>query len=64
MVMEHEDPELGTVRQAGIVLKLSDTPGRLRHVAPSMGAHTDEVLGQLGYSAEVIAALRQRQVVG
>jgi crotonobetainyl-CoA:carnitine CoA-transferase CaiB-like acyl-CoA transferase len=64
MVMEHEDPELGTVRQAGIGLKLSDTPGRLRHVAPGIGAHTDEVLGQLGYRAEAIAALRQRQVVG
>ena len=64
MVLEHEDPELGTVRQAGIGLKLSETPGRLRHVAPHLGQHTDDVLSGLGYDTETIAALRQRQVVG
>ena len=64
MVIEHEDAELGTVRQAGIGLKLSDTPGRLRHVAPRIGQHTDDVLGELGYSAEAIDTWRQNQVVG
>jgi crotonobetainyl-CoA:carnitine CoA-transferase CaiB-like acyl-CoA transferase len=64
MVIEHEDPAVGTVRQVGIGLKLSATPGRLRHVAPRIGQHTDDVLGELGYSAEAIDALRQRQVVG
>lgn len=64
MVIDYEDAELGTVRQAGIALKLSDTPGRLRRVGPRIGQHTDDVLGQLGYSAEAIEALRQHQVVG
>ncbi len=64
MVIEHEDPEHGTVRQAGIGIKLSDTPGRVRHVAPRIGQDTDDVLGQLGYSADAIEALRQRHVVG
>ena len=64
MVIEHEDAAFGTVRQAGIGIKLRDTPGRLRHVAPRLGQHTDDVLGHLGYSAEAIDALRQHQVVG
>ncbi len=64
MVIKHDDPEHGTVRQVGFGLKLSDTPGRLRHVAPRIGQDTDDVLGQLGYSAAAINALRQSQVVG
>ena len=64
MVIEHEDPEVGVVRQAGFGIKLSDTPARLRHVGPRIGQHTDDVLDQLGYSAEDIQDLRLRQVVG
>ncbi len=64
MVIEHEDPAFGTVRQVGMGLKLSDTPGRVRYVAPYIGQHKDDVLGELGYGAEAIDALRQRQVVG
>jgi crotonobetainyl-CoA:carnitine CoA-transferase CaiB-like acyl-CoA transferase len=30
---------------------------------PALGEHTDEVLGELGYSAESIAALRAARVV-
>jgi crotonobetainyl-CoA:carnitine CoA-transferase CaiB-like acyl-CoA transferase len=42
---------------------LSETPGRFRHRAPKLGEHTDEVLGELGYTAEDIACLRSRGVV-
>jgi crotonobetainyl-CoA:carnitine CoA-transferase CaiB-like acyl-CoA transferase len=42
---------------------LSETPGRFRHRAPTLGEHTDEVLDELGYSAADIAGLRERGVV-
>lgn len=32
----------------------------LRHQPPAAGEHTDEILGELGYSAEAIAALRSQ----
>ena len=32
-------------------------------MAPELGAHTDEVLGSLGYDAEAIADLRARDIV-
>jgi len=42
---------------------LSDTPGRFRHRAPMLGEHTNAILGEIGYSAAAIDALRRRGVV-
>jgi crotonobetainyl-CoA:carnitine CoA-transferase CaiB-like acyl-CoA transferase len=42
---------------------LSETPGRFRHRAPTLGEHTDAILRELGYSDGEIAGLRERQVI-
>jgi formyl-CoA transferase len=47
----------------GFVPKLSASPGRHRRNAPSLGQDTDEVLREIGLSAEQIDALRQRGIV-
>ena len=39
--------------------RLSATPGATRWLGPALGAHTDEVLAELGLDAGQIAALRQ-----
>jgi formyl-CoA transferase len=59
MVVEIEQPELGTVRQLGNPLKLSRTPGDPTRPAPAFGEHTDEVLREAGYSEEEIAAMKE-----
>ena len=44
-------------------VRLSVTPGNVRHRAPLLGEHTDVILGELGYSEQEIAAFRQERVV-
>lgn len=63
MVVNVEDPRYGKIRQAGIAIKLSETPGQIRQVGPSVGEHTDDVLQALGYDAERCQALRQAGTV-
>jgi alpha-methylacyl-CoA racemase len=57
MVIEWEQPELGPVRQLGVPIKLSRTPGSVHAPAPALGEHTREVLVDAGLSPEEIEAL-------
>jgi formyl-CoA transferase len=59
MLLEQHSATAGSIRQVGIALKLSDTPGRVRQLAPTLGQHTTEVLTALGYTEQDIARLRQ-----
>ena len=45
-------------KQVGISVKLSETPGSIRSLAPSLGQHTDEILADLGYEKSQIEAWR------
>lgn len=64
MQVEYQSPAAGTVRQVGIGVKLSGTPGCVRYGGPRLGQHTDEVLAALGYGQGDIARLRESHVVG
>jgi CoA:oxalate CoA-transferase len=64
MVIEVDQGPRGIVRMVGFPVKLSDTPACLRHPSPELGAHTDEVLAEVGLSQEEIAGLRARKSIG
>ena len=58
-----ESPTLGPTTIIGQAFHLSRTPSRLVSAAPECGADTDDILRELGYGTDAIAALRARQVI-
>tara|TARA_Y100000031_G_C8055731_1_gene308267 strand:- start:204 stop:698 length:495 start_codon:yes stop_codon:yes gene_type:complete len=63
MVIEVEHPTEGKIKQVGIAVKLSDTPGEVRSLPPMLGEHTDEILVGLGYDKQRINELRQKGAI-
>ncbi|MGH8324299.1 MAG: CoA transferase, partial [Steroidobacteraceae bacterium] len=58
MIVEVPTPDGGMVKQVGVAMKLSETPGSIRSVAPQMGEHTDAILADLGYTPDDAARWR------
>ncbi len=55
----------GVLQYAGLPFQLSDDRAlTVRWAAPTLGAHNDEVLGELGLSHDEIMQLREKRVVG
>ena len=44
-------------------VRFTATPGEIRRRAPTLGEHTDDILGELGYAADEIAALKEKRIV-
>lgn len=63
LIAEHDSINLGKLKQMGMVVKLSETPGKLWSAAPGLGQHTDEILSELGYTEEDVQQLRTKRVI-
>lgn len=64
MVVDIDDEKHGKVRQIGLPIKLSDTPGRIRSLGTPNGADSEEILAGLGYEKPEITALLESGAVG
>ncbi|MBR5741807.1 MAG: CoA transferase [Firmicutes bacterium] len=53
-----EHPVSGTVRLNNTPIKLSESGGEIRSAGPLLGQHNEEVLTELGYTAEEIARFK------
>jgi crotonobetainyl-CoA:carnitine CoA-transferase CaiB-like acyl-CoA transferase len=62
-VVETDDPEVGPMTQVGVTLFLDGTPGEVKGPQPLAGAHTGEVLADLGHDEAEIASLRAKGVI-
>ncbi|NVZ88762.1 CoA transferase [Pseudomonas yamanorum] len=63
MLLSADLPGGLTVKMPGIVPKLSETPGAVNWQGPSLGQHTDAILGDLGLSGADIQRLKTSGVV-
>jgi len=62
MVVELDTP-VGPMKFFGVPYKLDTTPASVRSPPPLHGQHTNEVLGEAGFSDAEIAELRQAQAI-
>ena len=52
MVMDIDHPILGKITTVGCPVHISDAPVTTRIMAPQLGEHTEEILGELGLAAD------------
>jgi crotonobetainyl-CoA:carnitine CoA-transferase CaiB-like acyl-CoA transferase len=62
-LVEIEDERRGRLRLLRNPVRFSQTPTRLRRPPPQRGEHSDEILGELGYTDAEIATLREAGVL-
>ena len=63
MLQEMVHPVAGKIKQTGIPVKFSRTPGGLDMPPPLLGQHNGEILKELGYSESEIESLVKRDVI-
>ena len=58
------EPEAGNITTENVPIRLSETPGKVRGLAPLMGQHTHEIARDLlGLADEEIEQLEAEQVL-
>jgi formyl-CoA transferase len=63
-IIETDHPIFGKIKMQNTFPKLSETPGEVKWPGPTLGEHTNTVLGEvLGMTPERIAALRSASVI-
>ena len=63
LAREVDHPQLGSIQVLGLPVTLSRTPGAIRTPTPEKGEHADEILRELGISADEIRQLHEEGVV-
>jgi crotonobetainyl-CoA:carnitine CoA-transferase CaiB-like acyl-CoA transferase len=62
-IIQVDHPTLGQVAMQNVFPRMSRTPGSIRWPGPELGAHTTEVLSELGIDAAEVADLRAKGLV-
>ena len=63
MLVDTEDPELGTIHNIGVPVKLSATPGSIRRRAPALGEHSAEILMEHGFTEAEVEELMEEGTI-
>jgi crotonobetainyl-CoA:carnitine CoA-transferase CaiB-like acyl-CoA transferase len=57
-------PVYGTVEQPGEFWDFGETPLAIERACPTIGEHTDEIMREIGFSDDEIAAFRADKIIG
>ena len=63
MYQEMSHPTLGSIKQTGLPIKFSSTPGGLDRHPPLLGEHNSQILEELGYSDQDIKEMQDGSVI-
>jgi CoA:oxalate CoA-transferase len=63
VIADIEQPGIGPVKIFNMTAKFSKTPAQIEMPPPRLSEHTGAILGELGYDAEAVKALKEKQVI-
>ena len=63
LIVGRDHPNVGQADHLGSVAKLSETPMRIGRPTPLLGAETDEILKEAGYTGDQIESLKSAGAV-
>ena len=58
-----EQPGIGNIKIFNMTAKFSKTPAQIEMPPPRLSEHTEAILGELGYNADEIKALKEKSVI-
>jgi crotonobetainyl-CoA:carnitine CoA-transferase CaiB-like acyl-CoA transferase len=58
-----QDEDLGPIKMQNILFRLSATPGKVRWAGRRLGQDNQEVYGELGFSPDRLAKLKEKEVI-
>ena len=62
-IVEVEHLRLGKIKVPGVVPKFSETPGKIRHRAPELGEHNEEIYQTIGLTKDELRQLKDAGVI-
>jgi formyl-CoA transferase len=57
------DEDFGAIKMQNVMFRMSETPGSIRWTGRSLGQDNEEVFGELGVTADRLAALKDKGVI-